>query len=148
MVVLLYLQLSSGTTSLFGSHNSGLSSLFDPSESNGPGNTSIFGSPGTLFGTKSQESDFGSGFQLLFSSSQSPMGGGLFPQSSSGNKTTGQPPAATAQTITSGENSASSVTASQSTDFQLTEEELQAFKSDKFVLGQIPEHPPPEELCE
>ena len=147
----MHLQLSSGTTSLFGSHNSGLSSLFGPSESNGPSNTSIFGSPGPLFGTKSQESAFGSGFQLLFGSSQSPMGGGLFPQSSSDNQTTGQPPAASAQTgsaITSGENSASSVTASQSTDYQLTEEELQAFKSDKFVLGQIPEHPPPEELCE
>ena len=77
------------------------------------------------------------------------MGGeGLSPQSSSDNQTTRQPLAATAQTITSGENSASSVTASQSTDYQLTEEELQAFKSDKFVLGQIPEHPPPEELCE
>lgn len=126
-----------------------MSSLFGPSESNGPSNTSIFGSPGSLFGTKSQESAFGSGFQLLFGSSQSPMGGGgLSPQSSSDNQTTRQPPAATAQTITSGENSASSVTASQSTDYQLTEEELQAFKSDKFVLGQIPEHPPPEELCE
>jgi len=80
------------------------------------------------------------------------MGGGLFPQSSSSdNQTTGQPPAATAQTgsvITSGEKSTTSATASQSTDYQLTEEELEAFKSDKFVLGQIPEHPPPEELCE
>ena len=148
----MHLQLSSGTTSLFGSHNSGLSSLFASSESNGTSNTSIFGSPGPLFGAKSQESGLGNGFQLLFSSSQSPMGGGLFPQSSSSdNQTTGQPPAATAQTgsvITSGEKSTTSATASQSTDYQLTEEELEAFKSDKFVLGQIPEHPPPEELCE
>ena len=30
---------------------------------------------------------------------------------------------------------------------QLTEEELDAFKADKFVLGLIPEHPPPTVLC-
>lgn len=30
---------------------------------------------------------------------------------------------------------------------KLTDIELEAFKADKFVLGQIPEHPPPEVLC-
>lgn len=30
---------------------------------------------------------------------------------------------------------------------KLTEEELDAFKADKFVLGLIPEHPPPAVLC-
>ena len=30
---------------------------------------------------------------------------------------------------------------------KLTDKELEAFKADKFILGQIPEHPPPEVLC-
>jgi hypothetical protein len=30
---------------------------------------------------------------------------------------------------------------------KLTDKELEAFKADKFILGQIPEHAPPEVLC-
>lgn len=29
----------------------------------------------------------------------------------------------------------------------LSEKDLKAFKSDKFTLGKIPEHPPPPDLC-
>ena len=30
---------------------------------------------------------------------------------------------------------------------KLTDKDLEAFKADKFTLGQIPEHAPPEALC-
>lgn len=33
------------------------------------------------------------------------------------------------------------------TNLKLTDKELEAFKADKFTLGQIPEHAPPDDLC-
>ena len=55
---------------------------------------------------------------------------------------TAQPPQPQAGTITPG---SSGVVAGGGT--KLTDKELEAFKADKFVLGQIPEHAPPEVLC-
>ena len=134
-------------------------------------------SQGPLFGTTSQEPTFGgksqslfsssqgvsggqslfsssqgvSGGQSLFSSSQGVSGGGLFPPSDSDDRTMGQGVhSATVQTTgtgASGVKTVDSTTTSQSTDYQLTEEEVEAFKAEKFVLGHVPEHAPPEVYC-
>lgn len=113
----------------------------------------MFGSisPGPLFGTKSHEFAFDGRSQSLFSGVQDVSGGGLFPHSE--DRTRGQDlhpgtlQTVGTDTITSGVKSPISTTTSQSADHQLTEEEVEAFKADKFVLGHIPEHAPPEVFC-
>ena len=55
---------------------------------------------------------------------------------------TTQPSQSQPSTLTPGN---SGVVAGGST--KLTDKELEAFKADKFILGQIPEHAPPEVLC-
>ena len=116
------------SSSLFGSQKPTGSSLF---QSSPPPNatTSLLQPPKPLFG------DIGSqGLQLSLASDQPQ---GIIP-------TEGINPA---QHSTALSNAQGTAAAGGGSDGKLTEKELEAFKADKFTLGQIPEHAPPDLLC-
>ena len=156
-----------GTDSMFGSTSQGplfgttsqeptfggkSQSLFSSSQGVSGGQSLFSSSQGVSGGQSLFSSSQGvSGGQSLFSSSQGVSGGGLFPPSDSDDRTMGQGVhSATVQTTgtgASGVKTVDSTTTSQSTDYQLTEEEVEAFKAEKFVLGHVPEHAPPEVYC-
>ena len=136
-----------GTDSMFGSTSPGplfgtsqeptfggkSQSLFSSSQGVSGGQSLFSSSQGVSGGQSLFSSSQGvSGGQSLFSSSQGVSGGGLFPPSDSDNRTMGQGiHSATVQTTgtgTSGVKTVDSITTSQSTDYQLTEEEVKRSK--------------------
>ncbi len=125
------MQNKSNQPSLF-SDNDGNSSLF------GPANTSSSDSAtSSLFDTKAGSQDSKQAPLLLFqdTKSQAPL---IHPPNSTLPTTQSQNPTSTAPM----QNSQADVHVD-----GLKQEDLEAFKADQFVLGKIPEHPPPLDLC-
>lgn len=148
----LFAPTTTGTTvqSLFGNTTSPSSSLFGSQTTGGgsslfqsvppPASTSLFSQP-----TQSLFGDVGTTKQLSLNAGQ---------QNAASGSSQVQHPVQTTQQITPSQPATQQPTHSHpvtapnaDTDLKLSSAEIQAFNADTFTLGQIPEHAPPDVMC-
>ena len=164
LCLILPVQLS-GLKSTTGDANSSSQNLFAPSTA-GTTTSSLFGnitSSSSLFGSQRQSSLFASSppppTTIAQQQAMQTTARSLFGDTASQemltkqiSTTVGQQQLNQAQTTQPSQSQPSTLTPGNSGvvaggSTKLTDKELEAFKADKFILGQIPEHAPPKVLC-
>ena len=169
-VIILFLQLLDMKSNDVSGAQSG--SLFAPTTAAGstvsslfgnsaPPSSSLFGSQkltgSSLFQSPPQATAASAGSSLFSQQAPQPLFGDMTSQQSKQTPTTSSTGLGGHQLGLNSPSQQSSTTQVQATaqsssdatsaDGQLTDKEIEAFKADKFTLGQIPEHAPPDMLC-
>ncbi|EDO27237.1 predicted protein [Nematostella vectensis] len=112
------------------------------------GSLFVASSPGSGFGNNSQPGLFGTGFGTSqLGQGTGLLGNGTVATASSNNLPATTPGPFSTPSAIPQSSTAPSATASSATNLKCSEQDIAAFKAEKFVLGKIPECPPPPELC-